>query len=79
MHGNVWEWLEDVWHDSYSGAPVDGTAWTDGEGIDSDRRRVVRGGSWYYLPRYCRSAFRTWFEPDYRVDFLGLRLARTLS
>jgi formylglycine-generating enzyme required for sulfatase activity len=79
MHGNVWEWLEDVWHDSYSDAPVDGSAWTEGEGLNSDRRRVVRGGSSYNYPRGCRSAFRGSFEPDDRNNFLGFRLARTLS
>jgi formylglycine-generating enzyme required for sulfatase activity len=79
MHGDVWEWLEDVWHDSYSGAPADGTAWTDGGGLNSDRSRVVRGGSWNYGPGNCRSAYCNWFVPDGRSDFLGFRLARTLS
>ena len=79
MHGNVWEWLEDVWHDDYSGAPVDGSAWTDREGKDSDRIRVVRGGSWCINPGVCRSAFRVWFVPDSRIYYLGFRLARTLS
>jgi formylglycine-generating enzyme required for sulfatase activity len=43
MHGNVWEWCEDLWHDRYDGAPTDGSAWLSGEGIQS---RVIRGGSW---------------------------------
>ncbi len=55
MHGNVWEWVEDVWHDNYEGAPDDGSAWT--EGGDSGRR-VVRGGSWCNDPRDARSADR---------------------
>ena len=44
MHGNVWEWVEDIFHDSYRGAPTDGSAWTDSKGYNSDR--VHRGGSW---------------------------------
>ena len=42
MHGNVWEWVEDCWNDSYEGAPDDGSAWTSGD----CGRRVLRGGSW---------------------------------
>ena len=82
VHGNVWEWLEDVWHDSYSGAPVDGTAWTDGEGINSDLSRVVRGGSWNDDPWFCRSAVRDRSGPDIRSYVSGFalpgRLIRTL-
>ena len=58
MHGNVWEWVEDVYHDSYQGAPTDGSAWIDGEGENSSRVRVFRGGSWYRNPRVLRSALR---------------------
>jgi formylglycine-generating enzyme required for sulfatase activity len=54
MYGNVSEWSEDVWHDSYRGAPEDGRAWTTG----GDPRRVQRGGSWDLNPWYCRSADR---------------------
>jgi formylglycine-generating enzyme required for sulfatase activity len=79
MHGNVWEWVEDVWHDSYSGAPVDGTAWTDGEGLLSYHSRVVRGGSWILSSEFCRSALRFFVEPDLRNYDQGFRLARTLS
>ncbi|MFK7997732.1 MAG: SUMF1/EgtB/PvdO family nonheme iron enzyme, partial [Granulosicoccus sp.] len=43
MHGNVWEWQEDCWHESYEGAPTQGSAWIE----DGDcGRRVLRGGSW---------------------------------
>ena len=74
MHGNVWEWCEDCWHDNYIGAPEDGSAWTTGDG----GRRVLRGGSWNYLPEGCRSADRNWFIAGNRYDYRGFRLARTL-
>ncbi len=79
LHGNVWEWVEDVWHDSYKGAPTDGSAWTEGEGKDSSRLRVIRGGSWYFNPWGLRSAGRSRDLPDFRNDYLGFRVARTLS
>ena len=53
--GNVWEWVEDCWHESYTGAPSDGGAWTGGGDCE---RRVLRGGSWNFGPRYVRSADR---------------------
>jgi formylglycine-generating enzyme required for sulfatase activity len=55
MHGNVYEWCQDVWHSDYDRAPVDGSAWVNG-GYSS--RRVIRGGSWFFVPGWCRSAFR---------------------
>src|SRR5512132_3742140 len=64
MHGNVWEWVEDVWHDNYQGAPSDGNAWTDEKGTFS-RIRVNRGGSWYITPGDLRSAFRSGGDPVY--------------
>ncbi len=79
MHGNVWEWCEDVWHDSYAGKPEDlketGGAWTTGD----SRRRVLRGGSWIGDPHSCRSADRRRIHADFRVDDIGFRLARTLN
>jgi formylglycine-generating enzyme required for sulfatase activity len=74
MHGNVWEWVEDVWHSSYEGAPSDGRAWTTGD----DSRRVLRGGSWDSGPGDLRSAFRNWLNAVSRYDFIGFRVARTL-
>ncbi len=60
MHGNVWEWCQDDWHDNYIDAPKDGSVWTSQSGIT----KLLRGGSWLNDPDYCRSAFR------YR-NFLG--------
>ena len=74
MHGNVWEWVQDCWHDNYAGAPLDGSAWTTG---CSDSKRVLRGGSWNSVPTGLRSADRSWDTPDSRYSVYGLRLART--
>jgi formylglycine-generating enzyme required for sulfatase activity len=57
MHGNIWEWCEDDWHESYDGAPRDGSAWLDSDGLRS--MKMVRGGSWGSYPRHCRSASRS--------------------
>jgi formylglycine-generating enzyme required for sulfatase activity len=71
MHGNVLEWCEDHWHPSYEGAPSDGSAWiTD----DANQLRLVRGGSWYNSPVYCRSAYRDRNNPNFRDDNLGFRV-----
>jgi formylglycine-generating enzyme required for sulfatase activity len=77
MHGNVWEWVEDVWHDSYAGnPPSDGSEWKD----DADASgRVVRGGSWGSVPDFLRSAFRLRDSTGGRVSDLGFRVARTLT
>jgi formylglycine-generating enzyme required for sulfatase activity len=67
MHGNVWEWCEDVWHKNYEGAPKDGSAW-----VSDDDARVLRGGAWLYNPMYCRSASRSWSiqkSSDYNYGF----------
>ncbi len=74
MHGNVWEWVEDCWNESYDGAPSDGSAWTSGD----CSTRVLRGGSWSNYPRLLRSAYRNWNSADNRDYDYGFRVARTL-
>ncbi len=77
VHGNVWEWVEDCWHENYAGAPTDGSAWTSGGDCGS---RVLRGGSWDVKPRYLRSAARDSHLPGYRGnDYAGFRVALTLA
>jgi formylglycine-generating enzyme required for sulfatase activity len=117
MHGNVWEWCLDEWHDSYEGAPVDGSASLEGDSLGespaaaccaagrgtstpgtaarltaattarstastasvsasvaSPKRRLLRGGSWFDLPRDCRSASRNHAQPGDADDIVGFRL-----
>ena len=72
MHGNVWEWCLDTWHNSYDGAPTDGSAWETG---GHSTRRVSRGGSWSDYPRWCRSADRNYYVSVETVDdIIGFRL-----
>ena len=75
MHGNIWEWTEDCWNDSYAGAPSDGSAWLSGTCAE----RVLRGGPWTGSPWFLRVAYR--FRDatgDRNLDF-GFRVARTLA
>ena len=65
MHGNVWEWCKDHWHSNYEGAPKDGSPWIDTE-AEEDASRVLRGGSWFFGPRYCRSACRFNLYAEFR-------------
>jgi formylglycine-generating enzyme required for sulfatase activity len=76
IHGNVWEWCEDIWHDSYVGAPPDASAWLPGGNSSS---RVVRGGAWLDFPRYLRSACRVRLLTEFRDNYCGFRLGRTLT
>ncbi|MCK0154924.1 SUMF1/EgtB/PvdO family nonheme iron enzyme [Alcanivorax sp. S6407] len=73
MHGNVWEWVQDCWHDSYSGAPSNGSAWTSGGDCG---RRVVRGGSWSNLRGYLVSGNRGRNSASDRTLTIGFRLVQ---
>jgi formylglycine-generating enzyme required for sulfatase activity len=77
MAGNVWEWNQDCYMDSYEGAPDDGSAQEAGDNGEC-ARRVLRGGSWFLGPRILRSAYRLMYTPDNRDIGVGFRLARTL-
>ena len=75
VSGNVWEWTDDCWNESYAGAPADGRAWTDGYCVP----RVVRGGSWNNPPGLLRSAFRDGIPREDRGFNIGFRVARTMN
>jgi len=72
MHGNVWEWCQDAWHDSYNGAPTDGSAWLSG---GDSSLRVLRGGSWNNVSGLCRAALRHRRGVGGRYSYIGLRVA----
>ena len=71
MAGNVWEWVEDTSHDSYTFAPQDGSPWISGNAWEP---RVLRGGTWYYSPAPLRSASRYGFNPDIADNMIGFRV-----
>ena len=74
MHGNAWEWVQDVGHVNYQGAPGDGSAWVNG---GDQAQRVRRGSAWNGGPSYLRSSSRNLSAPDYRSVVTGMRIART--
>jgi formylglycine-generating enzyme required for sulfatase activity len=81
MSGNVWEWVEDIYHENYNGAPTDGSAWTTDSGNSvflGGNMRVLRGGSWGNEMRSSSAAARMKFGPDIRNWSYGFRLARDL-
>jgi formylglycine-generating enzyme required for sulfatase activity len=71
MHGNVWEWCEDDYHYNYEGAPTDGSAWIS---KGTNTTKILRGGSWFGLPYYCRSAFRDFPDPRGNYNNCGFRV-----
>jgi formylglycine-generating enzyme required for sulfatase activity len=76
MLGNVWEWVEDGWHENYNGAPTDASAWLRG---GDPNYRVIRGGSWRNESELVRSAVRFSRNVNVRFDTLGFRIARTMN
>jgi eukaryotic-like serine/threonine-protein kinase len=70
MHGNVWEWCLDTWHENYNGAPTDGSAWIEND----NHSHLLRGGSWYFNPVGCRSSSRLRSARDFRLDSYGFRV-----
>ncbi|MGA9378884.1 MAG: bifunctional serine/threonine-protein kinase/formylglycine-generating enzyme family protein, partial [Phormidium sp.] len=76
MHGNVWNWCADPWHDNYNGAPSDGSVW---ESQGNNQFRMLRGGSWYNSPRRCRSANRRGNQSDIRSRNYGFRVVAVTS
>jgi formylglycine-generating enzyme required for sulfatase activity len=74
MYGNVFEWVQDCWHEDYAGAPEDGSAWAGGD----CNLREMRGGSWFTTPSYVRPAYRNRFAADYASSSIGFRIVRDL-
>ncbi len=81
LHGNVWEWCADLGHENYEGAPTDGRVWLD-ENDNDNQNHVLRGGSWDFNPRFCRSAYRNAYDAVNGYSDIGFRVvcavARTL-
>jgi len=75
MHGNVWEWCADHWHENYNGAPTDGSAWTS---RGNSNLRLLRGGGCYDDPGFCRSARRGYLGPGIRNHNIGFRIGISL-
>ena len=75
MLGNVFEWVQDCWHEDYVGAPTDGSAWMQGDCLQHE----MRGGSWFTTPGFVRPSYRNRFEADYRAATVGFRVARIIK
>ena len=75
MFGNVFQWTEDCWNPTYSRAPIDGSARTDGNCAEHE----LRGGSWFTFPEYVRADYRNHFAADYRASSIGIRLVRDVT
>ncbi|WP_209618063.1 formylglycine-generating enzyme family protein [Methanolobus bombayensis] len=70
MHGNVWEWVQDSWHENYEDAPADGSVWEE----ENSYNRVGKGGSWMDGPNICKSSFRGSLDADSTSNVLGFRV-----
>jgi formylglycine-generating enzyme required for sulfatase activity/S1-C subfamily serine protease len=75
VHGNVWEWVQDCWHDTYLGAPADGRAWNEDVFGDCERR-MMRGGSSISQPETLRAANRLEEKSSHRKSDVSFRVAR---
>lgn len=73
MSGNVWEWVEDSFHENFDGAPTDGSAWQG-----NSAAHVLRGGSWNFEPQFARATFRIEGGSEFRSSSFGFRVARTV-
>ncbi len=73
--GNVWEWVQDSWHENYKRAPTDGSASAE----KYVGQRVLRGGSWNYVPESLRSSHRDKSDADWRSGSIGFRLAQDVE
>ncbi len=73
MHGNVFEWVQDRYHENYQGAPGDGSAWEAG----NNNHYILRGGSWNVPPFKSRAVYRYWNYPNGKFDFFGFRVVCT--
>jgi len=76
MHGNLWEWCADAWHDSYDGAPVDDRVW---QATGKETHRVARGGCWHDIPAVCRSAARLKTDAHDAEEIIGFRVVFSSS
>jgi len=76
LHGNVWEWCQDHWHENYLDSPTDGSAWLNtSDEEEEELPRVIRGGSWDDTAYYCRSGVRLWTLPQVKGKLIGFRVA----
>ena len=71
MHGNVWEWCADNWHEDYQDAPSDGSVWVIN---GNSEYRILRGGSWDYFPTFCRCTYRFFENPQVKDKEFGFRV-----
>ncbi len=78
MSGNVWEWVQDCWHETYKGAPLDGAAWLEAGGGNCGRR-VLRGGAWFRNPVDLRASLRYSYLAASRDFTIGFRLVRDIQ